>query len=187
MAKFLTHTALALTLLTSASLATTASAAEMSAQEKPFYVTFNGGQLDFDIVGGKVDSNTYTLGFGWQPIPYISTEFSYSYLDIEDDVAVDLEGHHIEAFIVATPLKYRIRPILMIGLTHGRYDYDLTSIGQSLLPNISASDSENQTEFLFGVGFDFDITETIGVRGVYKKILGDIDADGWFLGPIVRF
>lgn len=171
-------------------ITSTTTAFAESAQEKPFYATFNGGQLDFDDdILGNVESDTYALALGWQPIPYLSVEFSYSFHDYKDGnltrgmrtISYSGDGYALELLTIITPIEYRIRPIIMLGASF-------------VEKNLNASDNEfaeglNDSEFdiVYGAGFDFDITDTIGFRAGYKRTGSNIDYDGWFLGPIVRF
>ncbi len=175
MTKFLTHTALALTLLTSASLATTASA--NPAQEKPFYINFSYGQsvLDGSGVINDLDTDAFALTFGYQPHPYLAAEATYTYHDFDASSAI--EGHVGEIVLVATPFKYRVRPIAMLGVMYYSIEIKAGNIDEQI----------DEVDVVFGGGVDFDITDHISVRAIYKATGNSIDTSGWFIGPTIRF
>ncbi len=155
-------------------------AEDKGAQYKPFYIQIIAGQIED---GDGLEADAYGLAFGWQPSPYASLEVAYNYHDYDDFTARGMpgeaSGNRIQLAVVATPVIFPIRPIALVGVA--RSEAEVTN------RITNASVTVKDTAAVYGAGIDFDFTEDFGGRLIYKKVAGDFEDDGFFLGATFRF
>ena len=164
---------------------TAAQAQNMGMMDKKSYVGVSAiisGEVDYAVSGAKNDefNSGWLLSYGYQFTDMFAGELAYGRLsDLDDgDYQYKSELDVIEVSVLARMPGQLASPFVRLGYS----DADLTLT----IDGVSASGSES--DFLLGVGVDFNIGDSGAIRLEYNQ--ADYDGDDierLQLGTIIRF
>lgn len=146
-------------------------------EDRGFYAGSGAGMYFIDIDGVGFDESAATLRVfgGYRVSQYFSVEAGYTNLFESSasmgGVDVDVDGNAWDLSVRPTlPVSDRFEVFGVLGYT--RYDFDMKASFQG----ISASDSDSDSNLLYGLGAGMDLTPNWNLRGEWTMVDVD-DAD----------
>ena len=171
-------------------LALCGTAAHADTKNNSFYLGTGAGiyYVDIDGVGLDATAPTWRVFGGYTLNKYISFEGGYTNLfEISDDITdplvdadVDLDGSSFDVLVRPTlPIGERFELFGIVG--YSWYDWDI-SVQVDDLPVVS--DSDKDSEFLYGLGGAWNVNDRWSLRGEWTNV--DVsDADfGMFTASV---
>lgn len=149
------------------------------------------GDRGFKVFGGY----QFTPNFGLEAGYFDLGEFGYTARttppgSLTGDIRV--KGLHVD-LVGTLPLTQRFSVLGRVGLTSSRTDGSFSAIGAARVPYASASTSERSTNYKYGLGVAYNLTENLAMRveGERYRIKDSVgnrgDVDMLSIGLLYRF
>jgi len=157
------------------------------ADDSGFYLGAGIGEASQSAEGFDGSDTTFRVFGGYSFNPYLAVEGGYVDGGEQTDtqgpvrIAVKSDGFFV-AGLAKLPLGKYVAPYLKVGFV----TYDSTATVSS--GNVSISDSESESDLLYGVGFEFKLGDHFRLRAEYEKIdVSDADFDIISLAAAYKF
>jgi len=168
-------------------LAALGATATARADDSGFYLGAGIGEARQSAEGFDGSDSTFRLFGGYAFNPYLAVEGGYVDGGEQTDtqgslrVAVKSDGFFV-AGLAKLPLGKYVAPYLKVGLV----SYDSTATVSS--GNVSVSESESNSDLLYGVGLEFKLGDHFRLRAEYEQIdVSDADFDIISLAAAYKF
>jgi OmpA-OmpF porin, OOP family len=139
------------------------------AQDSGFYVGASFGEASQDSGGFEASDKAFKLFGGWSFNRYFAVEGGYvdagTQSDTIDQLRVDISS---DGFFVEGLAKWPIGRYFAPYAKFGYVSYDSTQ--RLTLGSMSDSESESDADFIYGGGFEFNLTEKFRLRAEYEEV-----------------
>jgi OmpA-OmpF porin, OOP family len=143
--------------------------AAAEAEDPGFYVGASIGQASQEFSGFDANDTAFKLFGGWSFNKYLAVEGGYidggtqSDTISQLDVDISSDGFFVEG-LAKWPLGKYVAPYAKLGYVF----YDSTT--KLSINNQSASESESDSDFIYGGGLEFKLGENFRLRAEYEEV-----------------